>query len=148
VASGGWPGITCGGLRRVRGNPRTVGNGRPRVRRPNGRSARERRNVKLGAMVRDFPYDAKRQIESLVTTLAELTKRDPEQEVQGIAIPVLDAVIEMVRGVMPDNTIVAAARAIISPEQIASGEPVRAADALLVARQLDAAIGDMPFGIA
>jgi len=99
-------------------------------------------------MARDYPYDAKRQIESLVTTLAELTKRDPEQEVQGIAIPVLDAVIEMVRGVMPDNTIVAAARAIISPEQIASGEPVRAADALLVARQLDAAVGDWPFHVA
>lgn len=73
-----------------------------------------------------------------------LTKRDSDQEVQGIALPVLDAVIETVRAVMPDNPVVEAVRGIVSPEQIASGEAVRAADALLVAKQLDAAVGPYP----
>jgi hypothetical protein len=79
----------------------------------------------------DYPYEVKGQIESLVEVLETLTKRDPEQEVQGIALPVLDAVIEAVRG-------------IVSPEQIVSGEAIRAADALLVAKQLDAAVGPYP----
>jgi hypothetical protein len=73
-----------------------------------------------------------------------LTKRDPEQEVQGIALPVLDAVIEAARAARPDDPVVQSARGIITPEQIESGEPVRAADALLVAKQLDAAIGAYP----
>jgi hypothetical protein len=96
----------------------------------------------------DYPYEAKRQIVSLVQTLETLTKRDPEQEVQGIALPVLDAVIESVRKAMPDNLIVEAVRGVLSPEQIASGEPIRAADALLVAMQLSAAIGPFPLVVA
>jgi hypothetical protein len=98
----------------------------------------------------EYPYKAKRQITSLVETLETLTKRDPEQEVQGIALPVLDAVIESVRNVLPDDPVVEAVRGILSPEQIVSGEAIRAADALLVAKQLDAAIGPRPpmIGIA
>jgi hypothetical protein len=96
----------------------------------------------------EYPYKAKGQIEALVGTLEMLTKRDPEQEVQGIALPVLDAVIESARAALPDNPIVEAVRGILSPEQIASGEPIRAADALLVAKQLDAAIGPYPLVIA
>ena len=95
-----------------------------------------------------YPYDAKRKIVSLIETLEMLTTRDPEQEVQGIALPVLDAVIEAVRTVLPDDPVVQAVRGIVSPEQIALGEPVRAADALLVAKQLDAAIGPRPLMIA
>jgi hypothetical protein len=98
-------------------------------------------------MGEDYPYAAKRQIVSLVQTLETLTKRDSEQEVQGIALPVLDAVIESVRSVLPDDPIVEAVRGILSPEQIASGEAIRAADALLVAKQLDAAIGPEPLMI-
>jgi hypothetical protein len=44
----------------------------------------------------------------------------------------------------PDDPVVQSARGIITPQQIESGEPVRAADALLVAKQLDAAIGAYP----
>jgi hypothetical protein len=95
----------------------------------------------------DYPYEAKRQIVSLVGTLETLTKRDPEQEVQGIALPVLDAVIESVRLVLPGNPVVEAVRGVLSPEQIASGEMIRAADALLVAKQLDAAIGPEPLAL-
>jgi hypothetical protein len=93
---------------------------------------------------KDYPLEAKHKIVALVETLEVLTKRDPEQEVQGIALPVLDAVIEAARMARPDDPVVQAARGIISPEQIEAGEPVRAADALLVAKQLDAAIGAYP----
>jgi hypothetical protein len=106
------------------------------------------RSCCMGDDYEDYPYKAKRQIDSLVETLETLTKRDPEQEVQGIALPVLDAVVETVRAVLPDNPVVEAVRGILSPEQIASGEPIRAADALLVAKQLDAAIGPYPLVIA
>src|ERR687892_2356119 len=92
----------------------------------------------------DYPYKAKGQIMTLIGTLETLTNQDPEQEVQGIAVPVLDAVIESVRTVLPDDRVVAAVRSVLSPEQFASGEPIRAADALLVAKQLDAALGPYP----
>jgi hypothetical protein len=92
----------------------------------------------------DYPYRAKGQILALIGTLETLTNRDPEQEVQGIAMPVLDAVIESVRAAVPDDRVVTAARDVLSPEQIALGQPIRAADALLVARQLDASIGPYP----
>jgi hypothetical protein len=46
--------------------------------------------------------------------------------------------------VLPDDPVVDAIRGVISPEQIGSEEPVRAADALVVAKQLDAAIGPYP----
>jgi hypothetical protein len=95
-----------------------------------------------------YPYEAKHKIAALVETLEALTKRDPEQEVQGIALPVLDAVIESVRAARPNDPVVEAVRGIISPEHIASGDPVRAADALLVAKQLDAAVGAYPLVIA
>jgi hypothetical protein len=91
-----------------------------------------------------YPHAEKAKITALVQTLESLTNRDPDQEVQGIALPVLDAVIEAVRQVRPDDPVVKAARSVISPEQIESGEPVRAADALLVAKQLDTAIGGPP----
>jgi hypothetical protein len=99
-------------------------------------------------MSEEYPYAAKGKVTSLIESLEMLVKRDPDQEVEGIALPVLDAVIEDVRLVLPDDPVVAAVRGIISPEQIASGEPVRAADALVVARQLDAAIGPYPPVIA
>jgi hypothetical protein len=93
-----------------------------------------------------YPYDAKRRIGALIETLRRLTDRDPEQEVQGIALPVLDAVIESVRDVLAGDPVMAAVRSIISVEQIESGEPIRAADALLAAEQIDAAIGPYPLG--
>lgn len=95
-----------------------------------------------------YPREAKRQITALVEALTVMTTRDPEQEVQGIALPVLDAVIKVVRQVRPDDPVVQAVRGVISVEQIESGEPVRAADALLVAKQLDAAIGPRPMFVA
>ncbi len=84
-----------------------------------------------------YPHGPKAKISTLVRSLQQIVNRDPEQEVQGIALPVLDAVLESVRDVLPNDQVVRAMRGVISVEQIESGEPVRAIDALLVAQQLD-----------
>ena len=95
-----------------------------------------------------YPQAEKDMITTLVETLERLVDRDPDQEVQGIALPVMDAVIEAVRQVLPENhPVVKAARSVMSPELIESGEPVRATDALVVAKQLDTAIGSPPMTI-
>src|SRR2546426_9332260 len=73
-----------------------------------------------------LPYDAKRKIVSLIETLEMLTTREPEQEVQGIALPVLDAVIEAVGPDPPLQTLVHRARRLHSPRaELASRARVR-----------------------
>lgn len=89
----------------------------------------------------DYPYTAKRRIVALIKTLEAATQQDPEQEVRGIALPVLDDVIVDVKAVLSEDPVVKRVEDVISPQAIGRGEPVRAIDALLVARQLDAAIG-------
>ena len=96
----------------------------------------------------EYPYKAKGRITSLIETLEQVVQRDPEQEVQGMAIPVLDACLEDVKAVLPGDPVVAAVAAVISPDAIAAGDPIRAVDVLLVAKQLDAAIGPYPLTIA
>lgn len=95
----------------------------------------------------NYPHDAKRKITALIGSLKTLVARDPEQEVTGFALPVFDAVVETVRAALPNDPVVEAVRGVISPEQIELGEPIRAADALLVAEQLDAAIGPEPISM-
>jgi len=92
----------------------------------------------------DYPYDAKSRITALIESLQVATQKDPEQEVRGMALPVLDAVIADVRNVLPHDAIVKVVDDVISPEAIERGEPVRAIDALIVAQQIDAAIGPYP----
>jgi hypothetical protein len=95
----------------------------------------------------EFPYDAKRRVEALIETLEPLVKRDPEQEIRGVAVPVLEATIEVLKAALPNDPVVAAVVGAYAHE-IETGEPVRAVDALLVARQINAAIGPAPIGIA
>ncbi len=71
----------------------------------------------------------------------KLAERDPEQEVRGMAVPVLDACLDAFKQHVPDDPVVQAIRAVLSPEAIADGEPMRAVDAALVAGQLAAALG-------
>ena len=78
---------------------------------------------------------------SLRDTLTNITSRDPEQEVRGIALPVLEAVLQGVRNLMPGDAIAPTVRDVISPEAIAEGEPPRAVDVLLV---LDSLLGADP----
>jgi hypothetical protein len=75
-----------------------------------------------------------------------MVKRDPEQEIRGVAVPVLEATIEVLKDALPDDPVVAAVVGAYAHE-IETGEPVRAVDALLVARQIDAAIGPYPIAI-
>lgn len=58
-----------------------------------------------------------------------------------MAVPVLDACLESFKQHVPDDPVVQAIRAVLSPEAISEGEPVRAVDAALVAGQLAAALG-------
>jgi hypothetical protein len=86
--------------------------------------------------------NAWRKVDALVKTLTQLMERDPEQEVQGIAVPVLAEVIELARSFVPDDPVVGVIQNIISPEFIEADTSVRAADALLVAIQLRTALYD------
>lgn len=77
-----------------------------------------------------------RQIDALERTLASIVAEDPEQEVRGIAIPVLDAVLTEAKRDIGSVPTVDALADIISADTIALGEPVRAVDALLVVSAL------------
>lgn len=92
----------------------------------------------------DFPYDAKGRVLALIESLKQLIARDPEQEVQGIALPVVDAALTAIKASMPNDPVVRSLADLVSADFIAAGEPVRAADMLVVAMQLDAAIGAYP----
>jgi hypothetical protein len=93
----------------------------------------------------DFPYEAKKRVTALIEALTTVLPEDPDQKVQGVALPVLLAAIDAVKdGIGRDNPVVQSAAAVISPDTVASGEPIRAADALIVARILDGEIGPYP----
>lgn len=90
-------------------------------------------------MTRD---EARKRAWLLYRSLEKITEQDPGQEVRGMAIPVLDACLQVFREHVPDDPIVAAIREVLSPRAIAAEEPVRAVDVLLVAGQLAQALGD------
>ncbi|QOK24269.1 hypothetical protein IGS73_07985 [Janibacter indicus] len=92
----------------------------------------------------DYPYDARRRVDALINSMQALIQRDPEQEVRGVALGVVDAAISAVKAAKPNDPVVKATSELFSADQIASGEGVRAADLLVVAEQLAAAIGPYP----
>lgn len=102
----------------------------------------------MDAMPNQFPYEAKRRVQALIKSLSTLVGRDPEQEVQGIAIPVLAASLEAIKDAKPDDPVVKALVDLMSADFIGAGETIRAADMLVVAEQLDAAIGRPPIFVA
>jgi hypothetical protein len=91
------------------------------------------------------------QARSLLTTLRQdlqkIADRDPEQEVRGIAVPVLDAALSSIRELASDNAIVASVRDVISVEAIEEGEPVRAVDVLMVVTALLAVVPQPPVSL-
>jgi CRISPR/Cas system-associated protein Cas7 (RAMP superfamily) len=96
-----------------------------------------------------YARKAKQRVTALIEALETLHTRDPEQEVQGMAVPVFDAVIEAVKDdIGRNNPVVAAVAGVISAETIEAGEAIRAADALLVAKMLDAEIGPRPSSVS
>jgi len=96
----------------------------------------------------EYPYKAKERVEALIDSLETLVKRDPEQEVQGIAVPVLGAAIEDIKAAMPNDPVVVSLVDLMSADFIGAGETIRAAEMLVVAKQLDAAIGRRPLVVA
>ncbi len=96
----------------------------------------------------DYPYEAKRRVTALIRSLEKLIAQDPEQEVDGIALPVVAAAINSIKAALPDDPVVASTVEIFSADFIGAGEPVRAASMLVVAEQLDAALGAYPIVIA
>lgn len=91
-----------------------------------------------------YPYDSRQRVDALVESMKALIQRDPEQEVRGVALRVVDATIAIVKAALPNDPVVAATAELFSADLIASGEGVRAADLLVVAEQLAAAIGPYP----
>jgi hypothetical protein len=81
-------------------------------------------------------------------TGSTLIRRDPEQEVQGEALTVAAATISAVKAALPDDPVVAATPDLFSPERIGDDEPLRAADLLVIAKQLGATIGPPPIAVA
>ncbi len=61
-----------------------------------------------------------------------------------MAIPVVAAALEAIKRSKPDDPVVAAIVDLFSADFIGAGETIRAADMLIVAEQLDAAIGPPP----
>ena len=88
--------------------------------------------------------DARNRAEQLYTDLSRIADRDPEQEVRGIALPVLDACIAALREVAADDPVVSRMPDVYSAESVVTGEPVRAVDALVVLGQIIAVIGKTP----
>lgn len=94
-----------------------------------------------------YPYDVKRRVTALIETLESIVKLDSEQKIMGMAVSAFEAVIDELKKALPDDPIATAAIGAYEYE-LRTGEPVRAVDALLVARQFDAAIGPYPIAVA
>ncbi|MDQ4021795.1 MAG: hypothetical protein M3257_09270 [Actinomycetota bacterium] len=71
-----------------------------------------------------YPYDAKRRIKALIKSLRTLTQRDPEQEVQGLAIPVMAAALAAVKRSKPDDPVVLALVDLFSADPGSVGQAV------------------------
>ena len=75
-------------------------------------------------------------LNGLHAELRRIVDREPEQDVRGLAIPVLDALLGEAKEFLGDDPIVDRVEDIISPQAVASGDTIRAVDVLLVVRML------------
>jgi len=93
--------------------------------------------------IEPYPYEAKRRVVALIESLELMAVKDTEQEVRGIAVPVLKATLAYLKTITPEDPVV---QSLIEPYlwEAEGDDPVRVVDALLVARQFDAAIGPYP----
>src|SRR4051794_20852468 len=76
----------------------------------------------------------------LFRDLERISNQDAEQEVSGIAVPVLDALLDACKTFVGDDPVVQAIDGLMTPEAVEDGH-VRAIDAALVVHQLAAALG-------
>jgi hypothetical protein len=78
-----------------------------------------------------------RQANELHATLVTLYELDHEQELTGIAVPVLDACIaDLKTALVEGDPVLAPIKDVISVEAIEAGDPIRVADALFVVAAL------------
>jgi len=83
---------------------------------------------------------ARKRAWMLYRDLQQIAQRDPEQEVTGIAVPVLDALLEACKELVADDPVVRAIDGLVTPQSVEGGS-LRALDASLVVGQLAAALG-------
>lgn len=85
--------------------------------------------------------DAKRAVARLHVQLGGIVAKDKEQEVRGLALPVLDAVVTAAREhLLPGDPVIDMLPDLISADAIAMGEPIRAVDAYLAVSQIEEAL--------
>lgn len=88
--------------------------------------------------------EALEQVRQLNASLRRIAEKDQEQEVLGMAIPVVDAVLAEGRAHLPEgDPILRAIRDVVSPESVELGEPVRVLEVLLVIEQLEARLSSI-----
>lgn len=83
---------------------------------------------------------ARQRAWALYRDLDRASAADAEQEVTGIAVPVLDALLQACKQFVQDDPVAAAIDGLITPEAVESGA-LRAVDAALVVHQLAIALG-------
>jgi len=88
------------------------------------------------------------QLRQLYEDLFAVIDRDPEQEILGVALPVVDGVMSAAREALTaaGTTTGLTARMVdlISPPTVEAGVPIRALDTWIVVGQVLAALGDSP----
>jgi hypothetical protein len=83
---------------------------------------------------------ARRQIWDLRETLTALTGRDPDQEVLGIAVPVVQAILESCGTFLSEDPVVTRIDGLLEMLALEDGS-LRAADALIVVNAVSVALG-------
>ncbi len=86
------------------------------------------------------PQEAINSLAGLIYQLNKMVERDPEQEIKGMAERAFDAAFSEAKTAAPDDPVVQAMPDAISAEVAVTGEPVRAADALIAAEALRGAL--------
>jgi hypothetical protein len=75
----------------------------------------------------------------------EITSKDPDQEVRGLAVPVIDAVVTACAQMLDEgDPVFEKIQQLFSVEAMESGEPLRAVDAQIAVGQLLAALPSSP----
>lgn len=93
-------------------------------------------------MTRDEHVRAWRTLQDLQLELRRLHDGEPEQDVRGMAVPVLDAALSDVKAFLGGDPVVSVIRDVISAEAFADAdEGVRVVDVLLVVTMLMTRVG-------
>lgn len=68
--------------------------------------------------------DARFRVRALRDQLKDITVRDPEQEVRGLALPVIDSILtEARKNIMPSDPVIDAITGLITPQRLWRANP-------------------------